>query len=326
MSFVLRKRFAPLAQKCVMGLNQFNKAFSTLSDSRKELAATRQNDEILTKQWWSQPAFGLRSELNVPVYDMISGEKGDQVVSLNKDIFGKPLRRDLVHNVYHHEVNWQRKTTHRTKTQSEISGSGKKPFQQKGTGRARQGNKRAPGRKGGAKAHGPVPRDYTQNLPQKMVLLGLKTILSARVAEGRFRIVDDFALEEPKTKLLNQALSQYSEDQRILIVHGEDLDDNFWKAQRNIHSLTLISAQELKLTPVLKHSYLFITKSGLAELEADIFEKEEHLYRNRKIPLTKKYSGEKPTFSEEELENYRIKSKSLQNFQYLFTEDKEGDN
>lgn len=119
----------------------------------------RKDDHVLVKQWWSQRPFD--QPLVVPVFSLQDGSYSGRCVTLEEEIFNLPLRRDIIHNV----VVWRQKlfkqTTHVTRTKGTTAGSGKKPLKQKGTGRARQGNKRAPGRKGGGKAHGAVMRDYS---------------------------------------------------------------------------------------------------------------------------------------------------------------------
>jgi len=140
-----------------------------------------------------------KKPLQVPIFSMVTGEFKNETIKLDPEIFNQPLRRDLIHNVYHYWKNFGKKTYKLCKRSGDVAGSGKKPRPQKGSGNARQGNKRAHGRVGGGKAWGPVPRDLTFPINAKVRLLALKSMLSAKLFEDKLVFIDSEALEMPKT-------------------------------------------------------------------------------------------------------------------------------
>src|SRR5271165_2685207 len=141
-------------------------------------------------------------------------------VELPAELFDAPANIALMHQVVTAQQAAARQGTHSTKTRGEVRGGGKKPYRQKGTGRARQGTIRAPQFTGGGVALGPKPRSYAQRTPRKMVRLALNCALSDRVAEGRLRLVDEWAFEVPKTKDAVKALAALGLDGAILVVLG----------------------------------------------------------------------------------------------------------
>ncbi len=142
--------------------------------------------------------------MKVDVYNM-EGQKVSEV-ELPAAIFEAPIRPDLMHQAYVRQMANARLGTHSTKGRSEVSGGGRKPWRQKGTGRARQGSIRAPHWVGGGKVHTPKPRKYTQDMPKKMRRAALRSALSVKAAEAAIVVVDDLALETPKTKVMDAAL------------------------------------------------------------------------------------------------------------------------
>ena len=143
--------------------------------------------------------------MKVDVFNM----KGEKVktVELPAEIFEAQVNVDLMHQAYIQQMANARLGTHKTKTRSEVSGGGKKPWKQKGTGRARQGSTRAPQWVHGGKIHTPRPRKYTQHMPLKMRRAALRSALSAKAAEAGVVVVDELVLDEPKTRLMAQALN-----------------------------------------------------------------------------------------------------------------------
>ncbi|NPA93308.1 MAG: 50S ribosomal protein L4 [Chloroflexi bacterium] len=158
--------------------------------------------------------------MKVDVYNM-EGQKVREV-ELPASIFEAPIRPDLMHQAYVRQMANARLGTHSTKTRGEVSGGGRKPWRQKGTGRARQGSIRSPQWVGGGKVHTPKPRKYTLDMPKKMRRAALRSALSVKAAEASIVVVDDLKLDEPKTKAMAQALQQLvGEDTTALILLPE---------------------------------------------------------------------------------------------------------
>jgi len=238
----------------------------------------RKPDTILIRQWWSQSPFDLKKTLEVPVYSFHTGEFIGENVELDHSIFNVPLRRDIVHQVYQWRINYKKIRTDITRTKGTTAGSGAKPFRQKGTGRARQGNKRAPGRKKGGKAHGAKPRDYTYTLPKKVRLQALKIMLSAKLAEGKIRIVDNENIEAPKTRIVANLMKQFDPKSKILLVTSYTPDANFNIAQENIQKLEMAKPHNLNILKLLKCDKLVITKEGLDQLVQDLKDRTSFQY------------------------------------------------
>src|SRR5476651_536053 len=187
-------------------------------------------------------------------------------IDLLDSIFGVTVRSDILHRV----VNWQRAKTqtgnHKTKGISEISGTGKKPFKQKGTGSARQGSLRSAQMRGGATIFGPVVRDHGYSLQKKVRKLALKTALSAKLAEGSLHILDEAKLGSMKTKALVESFKKIGLD-KVLIIDGSVLDEAFAKAARNIKHVDLLPAQGANVYDILRHKQLVLTKAAVKQLE-----------------------------------------------------------
>ena len=186
--------------------------------------------------------------------------------SLIEDIYGQMIRPDILHSV----VNWQRARkqsgTHKTKGLSEVSGTGKKPYKQKGTGNARLGTLRAPQCRGGAVIFGPVVRSHEFDLPKKVRKLGLKIALSSKLAEQKLIIIDRAVLSEPKTSLLNTKLKNF-ESSSILIIDGVDIDNNFKRAAQNLINIDILPSVGANVYDILKHDVVMLTTEGLTALE-----------------------------------------------------------
>ncbi len=157
--------------------------------------------------------------MEVDVLNM-EGEKV-RTVDLPSKIFEAPINVDLMHQAYVRQMANARLGTHSTKTRSEVAGGGRKPWKQKGTGRARQGSIRAPQWVGGGKVHTPKPRDYTLKMPLQMRRAALRSALSARAADAAILVLEDLALPEPKTRLMAQALDRLVGEASVLILIPE---------------------------------------------------------------------------------------------------------
>jgi large subunit ribosomal protein L4 len=181
-------------------------------------------------------------------------------------VFGLSPRADILQRV----VQWQRDKaragTHKTKTRSEVSGTGKKPFKQKGSGNARQGTLRAPQHEGGGRAHGPVVRSHAISLPKKVRQLGLRHALSAKQAAGKLIVLDSVELKEAKTKLVASQFATLGLT-KPLVITGAVVNEAFAKAARNIKGVDVLPTQGANVLDILKHKELVLTKEAVAALQ-----------------------------------------------------------
>ncbi|MEU7867995.1 50S ribosomal protein L4 [Dactylosporangium sp. NPDC049140] len=186
-------------------------------------------------------------------------------VELPDDIFDAQASIPLLHQVVVAQLNAARQGTHKAKSRGEVAGGGKKPYKQKGTGRARQGSIRAPQFTGGGVVHGPVPRDYTQRVNKKMKAAALRGALSDRAREGRIHVVETFVEgESPKTKDALTALRGITEARRVLVVLARD-DEANWLSLRNEQSVHLLVADQLNTHDVLVADDVVFTTAALDE-------------------------------------------------------------
>ena len=187
-------------------------------------------------------------------------------VDLDEAIFGLELRRDLLARA----VNWQlakrREGEHKVKNRSAVSGGGKKPFNQKGSGRARQGTSRAPQMRGGGTVFGPTPRDHGHKLPRKVRKLALKTALSAKQAEGKLVILDDAKMKAPKTADLIKNVKALGWT-KALVIDGSDVDFNFAMAARNLPGVNVLPSEGANVYDILRSDTLVLTKAAVTKLQ-----------------------------------------------------------
>ena len=182
-------------------------------------------------------------------------------VDLPAEIFDVELNVPLVHQVVVAQLAAARQGTHSTKRRGEVSGGGKKPYRQKGTGRARQGSTRAPQFAGGGVVHGPKPRDYSQRTPKKMKAAALRCALSDRARNGRLHVVDAFAGETPSTKTALAAIKALTERKNVLVVLGRD-EINAWLSLRNLPEVHLLHADQLNTYDVLVSDDVIFTQAA----------------------------------------------------------------
>jgi large subunit ribosomal protein L4 len=195
-------------------------------------------------------------------------------VELPDDIFGIEPNVAVMHQVVTAQLAARRAGTHSTKTRSEVRGGGAKPWRQKGTGRARQGSIRAPQWRGGGVAHGPKPRDYSQRTPKKMVRLALRSALSDRAAGEKILVIDDWAIDAPKTKDAVRLLeavglrTKGERDSRVLLVLFRD-DEAAWKSLRNLgERVQIVLPEELNTYDVLVNDWLVFSEASLETVVA----------------------------------------------------------
>jgi large subunit ribosomal protein L4 len=191
-------------------------------------------------------------------------EVGD--IELAEEVFGLPVRSDILARV----VNWQlakrRAGTHKTKGISDISGTTKKPYKQKGTGRARQGSLRSPQFRGGAVIFGPVVRSHEFGLQKKVRRLGLKTALSAKQAEGKLVVIDAARVDEARTKALRARFDALGWGS-VLIIDGA-VDDGFARAARNLPKVDVLPEKGANVYDILRRDTLVLTRDAVQQLEA----------------------------------------------------------
>ncbi|BDG34201.1 50S ribosomal protein L4 [Saccharococcus caldoxylosilyticus] len=187
-------------------------------------------------------------------------------IELNDSVFGiEPNKYVLFEAVIMQRASL-RQGTHKTKNRSEVSGGGRKPWRQKGTGRARQGSIRAPQWRGGGTVFGPVPRSYSYKLPKKVRRLAIKSALSSKVLENNIVVLDSLTLEAPKTKEMVKILNNLSVDRKALIV-TDDVNENVALSARNIPGVTVVTANGINVLDVLNHDKLVITKAAVEKVE-----------------------------------------------------------
>ncbi|HHY13592.1 MAG TPA: 50S ribosomal protein L4 [Thermoanaerobacterales bacterium] len=195
----------------------------------------------------------------------IEGEEVGEVM-LAEDIFNVPIRTDILHQVVNMQLANRRRGTASTKTRAEVRGGGRKPWRQKGTGRARHGSIRSPLWVGGGVTFGPKPRSYKYSLPKKVRRLALKSALSSKVAGNELLILDQLPIESPKTKKMVGILNNLNIERKALIV-TLNRDENLEKSARNIPGITTTIVSNLNVYDILKHDKLVLTKEALDKVE-----------------------------------------------------------
>jgi len=195
-------------------------------------------------------------------------------VTLDDAVFAIEPNIAVMHQVVTAQLAAARSGTQSTKTRAEVSGGGKKPFRQKGTGRARQGSTRAPHWTGGGVALGPKPRSYKQRTPRKMIKLALRSALSDRASEDRVMVVAEWPWTEPKTALAREAVATLELDGRILVVLDREADEAAYKSFRNLPLVQMILTGELNAYDVLCNDWIVFTRATLpgARTSEDIIE------------------------------------------------------
>jgi large subunit ribosomal protein L4 len=203
---------------------------------------------------------------SIDVLDASGAKTG--TVDLPEDIFGAKVNVPLIHQVVVAQLAARRQGTHKAKTRGEVSGGGKKPYRQKGTGRARQGSTRAPQFAGGGVVHGPVPRDYSQRTPKKMKAAALRGALSDRARGGRVHVVSSLVSgETPKTKTALQALRAITQAKSVLVVVA-DTDELTWLSLRNAPEVHLLDSGQLNTYDVLVHDDVVFTQEAYDQVVA----------------------------------------------------------
>lgn len=193
--------------------------------------------------------------------------KASGKVSLSEEIFGLEPRADLIQRMVRYQLAKRRAGTHDVKNRSEISKTGKKMYNQKGTGSARHSTSKAPQFRGGGRAFGPTPRDHSFDLPKKVRALALRHALSAKQAVEGIIVVDDLSTKASKTKALKGQLEKLGLA-NALFIGGAELDKNFSLAARNIPHMDVLPVQGINVYDILRREKLVLSKSAVEALEA----------------------------------------------------------
>jgi large subunit ribosomal protein L4 len=202
--------------------------------------------------------------MKLDVYKM-NGKKTGEQAELPKKIFEAPINTDLMHQAYVRQMANGRAGTHSTKVRSEVRGGGRKPWRQKGTGRARQGSIRAAQWVGGGKIHTPKPRDYTKKMPQKMRRAALRSALSVKAAGNEIVLVDDLKLSDAKTRLMAESLQALVEFDSVLILLPEkdEQSETITRATKNLNDAKTLQANYLNVRDLLGYDKLIVPVKAL---------------------------------------------------------------
>lgn len=200
---------------------------------------------------------------NVTVYN-IEGKKVD-TLELNDAVFGVEINEHLVHMAVVNQLANKRQGTQSAKTRAEVSGGGRKPWRQKGTGHARQGSIRAPQWKGGGVVFAPKPRDYSFRMNKKEKRLAIKSALTSRVQADKFIVLDKFGFEEIKTKKMKQVLDNFKVNKALIVL--DQKDEKVTLSARNLPNVRTILSNSINVYDILKYDTLVITRDAVAQIE-----------------------------------------------------------
>ena len=200
---------------------------------------------------------------NVSVYNMEGKEVG--TMELNDAVFGVEINDHLVHLAVVRQLANNRQGTQKAKTRSEVSGGGRKPWRQKGTGHARQGSTRSPQWTGGGVVFAPVPREYSIKMNKKERRLALKSALTSRVQENKLIVLEDLTLDEAKTKAMQTVLNNLNVSKALVVLNEEN--KNVVLSTRNIPDVVTAYTNTINVFDILKYNTLILTKSAVASIE-----------------------------------------------------------
>lgn len=200
----------------------------------------------------------------VALFSQTGSQIGD--IELSDSVFGIEPNKSVLHDAVVMQQASLRQGTHKTKGRSEVRGGGRKPWRQKGTGRARQGSIRSPQWVGGGVVFGPTPRSYSYKLPKKVRRLAIKSALSSKVLAGEIVVLDNLAFDAPKTKEMAAVLSGLTVDRKALVVTA-DYNEAVALSARNLPGVTFVTAEGVNVLDVLKHDKLVITKEAVEKVE-----------------------------------------------------------
>lgn len=188
-------------------------------------------------------------------------------IELHERVFNAPIKEHAVYQVVCSQLASRRRGTSSTKGRSEVRGGGKKPWRQKGTGNARAGTIRSPLWRGGGVVFGPKPRDYSFSVPKKMRKVAMRSVLTSKVQESKFLVVDRFDFEEPKTQQMAAIVETLVGDSPSVLIALGDWSEAVWKSGRNIPGVRVMHAENLNVYVTLQYDCLIVDKVGLSIIE-----------------------------------------------------------
>jgi large subunit ribosomal protein L4 len=186
-------------------------------------------------------------------------------IDLDKSIFGVEFKEEIIHRMIRYQLSKRRSGNHKTKGISEISGTTRKPFKQKGTGSARQGSRRSPQMRGGAVIFGPVVRSHAHKLPKKIRNLALKIALSKKLKDGKLKIIDEFKITKSKTKLFKSMLSNLKIDS-ALFIDGKEVNKSFSLASNNIPNIDVLPVAGINVYDIFKRDFLVLSSQAIESI------------------------------------------------------------
>ncbi|GAV87959.1 Ribosomal_L4 domain-containing protein [Cephalotus follicularis] len=222
--------------------------------------------DLLSKKVLLAPerTIGLYQDLVVPVTNFHNDDKG--FIVLAGDVFDVPIRKDIIHRVVRWQLAKRQQGTHSTKTISEVSGTGRKPWRQKGTGRARHGTLRGPQFRGGAIMHGPRPRSHAIKLNKKVRRLGLKIALTARAAEGKLMVFENLEVPTQKTKNVVNYVKEMENTKKLLLVDGGPINEKLKLGTQNLHYVNVLPSIGLNVYSILLHDTLVMSRDAVNKI------------------------------------------------------------
>lgn len=215
----------------------------------------------------------VKAKLNMsfPVYNFLDGKEVAKI-DLNEKIFDGVVNKALLHQVTLMYQAAKRSGTAATKTRGEVSGGGKKPWKQKGTGRARAGSTRSPLWKGGGATFGPHPKDYSYELPKKIKKLAVKSAVNGKFVDSELFLIEEIKLGQPKTKIFAKALNKFLKSYTSAMFIVDDIDENLKRASRNIPKILVVSPGNFNALDILLHKNLIISEPALKKIYKRIIE------------------------------------------------------
>ncbi len=275
LSSTLRPSFLPLGVRSVHNPAQIRGVGPRPRKPNRLTASQRAKRQASLAEYLGQfepingPVYYVEPKLELPLKSFSTGVPLGSV-SVSSELFNAPMRKDIIQRV----VRWQRakarQGTHKMKTRAEVSGTGRKPYPQKGTGRARRSTMRGPLHRGGGVAHPPVPRSHEFDLPKRVRLFGLRVALTAKYQERNVFLIDSPALPDHKSRSLVSAMERLNID-NFLIVHADgELDSNLALAARNVPHCHFLPSRGLNVVSILRHPTLIFSQAALKEFEERI--------------------------------------------------------
>jgi len=230
--------------------------------------------------------------MELSLKDMLGATVGS--IEVSDAVFDAPLNKALIHQVMVAQLANKRAGTHSTKTRSEVRGGGRKPWRQKGTGRARQGSIRSPQWRGGGVTFGPKPRDYSQATPKKMRRAAIKSLLSQKVRDGEITVVQEFVLPALKTQEVLKALAGLSiaTSTNCLVVNNANTQKDLWQVSHNLQRVKSIPAATLNTVDLLNYDHLVLSVEAIRRIEELWAEERPRLPMRRAIEASAVQGGE----------------------------------